>query len=104
RGGTDLCGWEGSVGGDGLRGVIELGAGGVEILERTDGGNHLRQLGHDSPTSSVRSFGDGTNNSRGWERRSQGAARRTSNEISDDGLTEWRCRCFVSVGAHVIEY
>src|SRR5699024_7352052 len=31
-------------------------------------------------------------------------ARRTSNEISDDGVTEWRCRCFVSVGAHVIEY
>src|SRR5699024_8703109 len=37
RGWTDVCGWEGSLGGNGLRCVIELGAGGVEVLERTDG-------------------------------------------------------------------
>src|SRR5699024_2096150 len=43
---ADVCGWEGRLGGDGLRGIVELGSGGVQVFEGSDGRDHLRQLRH----------------------------------------------------------
>src|SRR5699024_6969485 len=39
---ADVCGWEGRLGGDRLRGIVELGPGGVQVFEGSDGRNHLR--------------------------------------------------------------
>src|SRR5699024_6822238 len=43
---ADVCGWEGRLGGDGLRDVVELGPGSVQVFEGSDGRDHLRQLRH----------------------------------------------------------
>src|SRR5699024_256128 len=58
---ADVCGWEGRLGGAGLRSIVDLGPCGVQVFEVSDGRNHLCQLRHGSPTSSVRSHGDGPN-------------------------------------------